>query len=67
MFQTTRFPINDVVRRMGWGSINRRKLSWVGHTLRIPADDIAHQTLDWNTQGTRRGRSTQEYVVKSYR
>lgn len=37
--------------------IKQRKWSWVGHTLRRPADNIARQSLDWNPQGTRlRGR-----------
>lgn len=37
--------------------IQRRKWSWIGHTLRKPATDITRQALKWNPQGKRkRGR-----------
>lgn len=34
--------------------IRHRKWSWIGHTLRKPATDIAKQAIDWNPQGSRR-------------
>ena len=37
--------------------IKRRKWNWIGHVLRLPADEIPKQALDWNPQGNRkRGR-----------
>ncbi len=37
--------------------ILRRKWTWIGHTLRKPADTITRQALQWNPQGQRkRGR-----------
>ena len=37
--------------------INRRKLRWIGHTLREPTSSITRQALTWNPQGKRkRGR-----------
>ena len=35
----------------------RRKLSWIGHTLRKEAGAIEKTALDWNPQGYRRGRA----------
>jgi hypothetical protein len=34
--------------------IKRRKLLWMGHTLRKPAGSIEKSVLDWNPQGARR-------------
>ena len=36
--------------------IKRRKLNWIGHTLRKETGAIKKTTLDWNPQGYRRGR-----------
>jgi hypothetical protein len=33
--------------------IGRRKWSWIGHTLRKPANDITRQALSWNPPGKR--------------
>ena len=35
-------------------SIKRRKLNWIGHTLRKEAGAIEKTALDWNLQGYRR-------------
>jgi hypothetical protein len=34
--------------------IKRRKLNWIGHTLRTEAGAIEKTALDWNPQGYRR-------------
>jgi hypothetical protein len=37
--------------------IRKRRLGWLGHTLRKPTNNITRQTLRWNQQGKRnRGR-----------
>jgi hypothetical protein len=36
--------------------IKERKWRWIGHTLRKPQDAIERHALNWNRQGTRRGR-----------
>jgi len=35
-------------------TIQRRKWQWIGHTLRKPATNITHLSLEWNPQGVRR-------------
>ena len=37
--------------------IKRRKLNWIGHTLRKETGAIEKTALDWNPQGYRRGGS----------
>jgi hypothetical protein len=40
--------------------IKRRKLTWIGHTLREGNEAIEREVLDWNLQGKRRsGRPKQ--------
>ena len=35
-------------------TIRRRKWRWIGHTLRKPATNITHLSLEWNPEGVRR-------------
>jgi Reverse transcriptase (RNA-dependent DNA polymerase)/Domain of unknown function (DUF6451) len=34
--------------------IKKRKYGWIGHTLRKDGNEVCHQALEWNPQGTRR-------------
>ena len=48
----------DLWKRTNQNNINleikRRKYGWIGHTLRKDPEEICHQALEWNPQGSRR-------------
>jgi hypothetical protein len=47
--------------------IKRRKLNWIGHTLRKGNEAIEREVLDWNPQGKRRrGRPKQTWRRSVY-
>jgi hypothetical protein len=51
---TNHEPINIIIKR--------RKLKWIGHTLRKHDDNINRQALAWNLAGKRgRGRPKQTW------
>ena len=45
--------------------IARRKGTQIGHTLRKQTNNVTRQALDWNPQGKRKNRQTQNYWRRS--
>ena len=46
-------------------TIRKRKWRWIGHTLRKPASNITHLSLEWNPQGVRlRGRPSWRRTIQ---
>jgi hypothetical protein len=47
-----------------WKERRYRKWKWIGHILRQENESIAKKALEWNPQGGRRKRKTQDYMAK---